>query len=123
MLPANPPPPPRTFLGTAAILGALTRPRSPVAAAPREAVMVIDTHVHCFAGPADARFPYHPAGPYRPPASATPQDLLRAMDAAGVTGAIIVHPEPYQDDHPYLEYCLAQAPSRFKGTALFFADR
>jgi predicted TIM-barrel fold metal-dependent hydrolase len=85
--------------------------------------MVIDTHVHCFAGPADDRFPYHPGGPYRPPAPATPQDLLRAMDAAGVAAAVIVHPEPYQDDHRYLEYCLAQAPSRLKGTALFFADR
>ncbi|HEY1378325.1 MAG TPA: amidohydrolase family protein [Gemmataceae bacterium] len=105
----------RAFLGTAALAA--------VAAAPREAVMVIDTHVHCFAGPADDRFPYHPAGPYRPPTAATPQELLRCMDAAGVTAAVIVHPEPYQDDHRYLEYCLQQAPTRLKGTALFFADR
>lgn len=105
----------RAFLGTAALAA--------VAAAPREAVMVIDTHVHCFAGPADDRFPYHPAGPYRPAQAALPQELLRCMDAAGVTAAVIVHPEPYQDDHRYLEYCLAQAPGRLKGTALFFADR
>jgi len=105
----------RAFLGTAALAA--------VAAAPREAAMTIDTHVHCFAGPADARFPYHPDGPYRPPMAATPQELLRCMDDAGVTAAVIVHPEPYHDDHRYLEYCLAQAPGRLKGTALLFADR
>jgi predicted TIM-barrel fold metal-dependent hydrolase len=105
----------RVFLGTAAL--------TVIGAAPREAVMVIDTHVHCFAGPADDRFPYHPAGPYRPGAAATPQDLLLAMDTAGVAAAVIVHPEPYQDDHRYLEYCLQQGAGRLKGTALFFADR
>jgi len=32
-----------------------------------------------------------------------------------------VHPEPYQDDHRYLEHCFAQEPSPgfFKGTCLF----
>jgi predicted TIM-barrel fold metal-dependent hydrolase len=34
---------------------------------------------------------------------------------------VIVHPEPYQDDHRYLEYCFAHEPRRgfFKGTCLF----
>jgi predicted TIM-barrel fold metal-dependent hydrolase len=34
---------------------------------------------------------------------------------------VIVHPEPYQDDHRYLEYCFTQEPSPgfFKGTCLF----
>jgi len=34
---------------------------------------------------------------------------------------VIVHPEPYQDDHRYLEYCFAHEPSPayFKGTCLF----
>src|SRR5262245_30968266 len=26
---------------------------------------VIDTHLHCFAGKDDKRFPYHPDGPYK----------------------------------------------------------
>src|SRR4051812_32283641 len=77
----------RAFLGTVALTAA--------AAAPREAVMVVDPHAPCFAGPADERFPSPPAGPYRPAFAATPQDLLRAMDAAGVNAAVIVHPEPY----------------------------
>jgi predicted TIM-barrel fold metal-dependent hydrolase len=35
--------------------------------------------------------------------------------------AVIVHPEPYQDDHRYLEYSLGREPSKgfFKGTCLF----
>src|SRR5262245_53745174 len=83
--------------------------------------VVIDTHLHCFAGPDDSRFPYHPRAPYRPPAAATPEHLLKCMDGAGVNHAIVVHPEPYQDDHRYLEYCLQVGKSRFKGTCLFFA--
>lgn len=56
-------------------------------------------------------------------------EQLRAMkieirvDAAGVDYAVIVHPEPYQDDHRYLEYCFEVGKSRFKGTCLFFADQ
>jgi predicted TIM-barrel fold metal-dependent hydrolase len=84
---------------------------------------VVDSHVHCFAGKDDARFPYHPRAPYRPDTPATPQYLLQCMDEAGVDYAIIVHPEPYQDDHRYLEYCFDVGKSRFKGTCLFFADQ
>jgi predicted TIM-barrel fold metal-dependent hydrolase len=83
---------------------------------------IIDTHLHCFAGENDPRFPYHKDAPYRPKDPATPEQLLAAMDAGGVTGAVVVHPEPYQDDHRYLEYCLSKSP-RLKGTALLFADR
>lgn len=89
--------------------------------APR--VPVVDTHLHCFAGPDDPRFPYHPRGPYRPDEPATPEHLLRCMDGAGVDFAVVVHPEPYQDDHRYLEHCLAVGKDRLKGTCLFFADQ
>lgn len=37
--------------------------------------------------------------------------------------AVVVHPEPYQDDHRYLEHCLQVGGDRVKGTCLFFADR
>jgi predicted TIM-barrel fold metal-dependent hydrolase len=84
--------------------------------------MIVDTHVHCFAAPDDARFPFHERAPYRPTAAATPEHLLTCMDGAGVDRAIIVHPEPYQDDHRYLEHCLAVGDGRLKGTCLFFAD-
>jgi len=35
----------------------------------------------------------------------------------------VVHPEPYQDDHRYLEYCLEVGKGRLKRTCLVFADR
>src|SRR4051794_30690479 len=86
------------------------------------ALPIVDTHIHCFAGKEDKQFPYHPKGPYQPAAPATPEHLLKCMDGAGVDFAIIVHPEPYQDDHTYLEHCLQVGKGRFKGTCLFFAD-
>src|SRR5262249_39580327 len=82
---------------------------------------VVDAHLHCFAGKDDRRFPYHPRAPYRPEPAATPQMLLKLMDGAGVDYAIVVHPEPYQDDHSYLEHCLGVGGKRLKGTALVFA--
>jgi len=84
---------------------------------------VVDTHLHCFAGANDARFPYHKDGPYAPTDAATPEMLLKCMDGAGVDFAVVVHPEPYQDDHRYLEHCLAVGKGRLKGTCLFFAER
>jgi len=84
---------------------------------------VIDTHLHCFAGKDDPRFPYHTEGPYQPAQSATPEHLLRCMAGAGVDHAVVVHPEPYRDDHRYLEHCLEVGKGKLKGTCLFFADR
>lgn len=84
---------------------------------------VVDTHLHCFAGKGDARFPYHARAPYRPEKSATPEHLLNCMEGAGVDYAVVVHPEPYQDDHRYLEHCLKVGGKRLKGTCLFFSDR
>ncbi|WP_154854959.1 amidohydrolase family protein [Cyclobacterium xiamenense] len=84
---------------------------------------LVDTHLHCFDGPDSQEFPYHPNGPYRPASAATPEHLLSCMDGAGVKYAIVVHPEPYQDDHRYLDHCLEVGGGRLKGTCLFFADR
>src|SRR6188474_3526629 len=82
----------------------------------------IDTHLHCFAGIADKRFPYHERGPYKPEKPATPEHLLACMKDGGVDYAIVVHPEPYQDDHRYLEHCLEVGKDKLKGTCLFFAQ-
>jgi predicted TIM-barrel fold metal-dependent hydrolase len=84
---------------------------------------VVDTHLHCFAGTKSERFPYHARAPYQPEKPATPQYLLKCMDGAGVDFAVVVHPEPYQDDHRYLEHCLNIGKQRLKGTCLFFCDR
>ncbi len=84
---------------------------------------VVDTHVHCFAGNKSKEFPYHIDGPYQPDAITSPQILLGQMNKAGVDFAVIVHPEPYQDDHRYLEYCLSIGKKQLKGTCLFFANK
>src|SRR3954453_23928574 len=83
----------------------------------------VDAHLHCFAGKDDSRFPYHERAPYKPEQAATPEHLLRSMQEAGVDYAIVVHPEPYQDDHRYLEHCLTIGKGKLKGTLLLFADR
>jgi predicted TIM-barrel fold metal-dependent hydrolase len=80
---------------------------------------LVDTHVHLFADD-QQRFPYHPNATYKPGAQAL-EPYLKFVREARIDHAIIVHPEPYQDDHRYLEYCFANEPSRgfFKGTCLF----
>jgi len=111
----------RHFLATT-IAAAATASLSPAAAQEKKALR-IDTHLHCFAGPDDKRFPYHERGPYKPEKPATPEHLLDCMKPGGVDFAIVVHPEPYQDDHRYLEHCLAVGKGKLKGTILVFADR
>lgn len=90
---------------------------------PGNAVPIVDAHVHCFAGYDNPRYPYHPDAPYKPEPASRPDQLLACMDGAGVDHAIIVHPEPYQDNHDYLEHCLEVGGGRLKGTCLFFAGR
>ena len=85
--------------------------------------LLVDTHLHCFAGRKDPRFPYHDRAPYRPTDAATPEHLLKCMKGANVDYAVVVHPEPYQDDHRYLQHCLEMGRGKLKGTILLFADR
>jgi predicted TIM-barrel fold metal-dependent hydrolase len=79
---------------------------------------LVDTHLHFFAKD-QKRFPYHPQGTYQPPPEDV-EDYARFAPAVGITQAVIVHPEPYQDDHRYLEYCFGKEPKPgfFKGTCL-----
>jgi len=97
----------RQFLAASAALAAPAEPA------------VVDSHIHLFAAD-QKRFPYHPNAPYRPPAQPL-EEYGRFARAAGIAHAVIIHPEPYQDDHRYLEHCFANQPSRgfFKGTCLF----
>src|SRR5580700_4939361 len=77
----------------------------------------IETHVHLFD---PKRVAYAAEAPYQP-AAYTLEDHVKLVEAAGLAHSIIVHPEPYQDDHRYLEYCFAHEPrpGYFKGTCLF----
>ena len=92
---------------------------SVLAAAP-SARPKIDAHVHLFAND-QARFPYHPSGTYRPAAAPLEDYNAFVRKAQTIAHTVIVHPEPYQDDHRYLEYCFANEPwpGFFKGTCLF----
>ena len=85
----------------------------------RAASPLVDTHVHLFADERKA-FPYHANASYRPPAQPL-ASYLEFVRQAKIDHAVIVHPEPYQDDHRYLQYCIAHEPSPgfFKGTCLF----
>jgi predicted TIM-barrel fold metal-dependent hydrolase len=81
------------------------------------AAPVIETHVHLFD---PERVPYAPNAPYKPPAYPL-EAHLKLAESANLAHAIIVHPEPYQDDHRYLEYAFAHEPRAgyFKGVCLF----
>jgi predicted TIM-barrel fold metal-dependent hydrolase len=78
----------------------------------------IDTHIHLFD---PKRFPYHPNAVYQPPAETL--DNYAAFASQAYSHVVVVHPEPYQDDHRYLEYCFQNEPRKgfFKGTCLFDA--
>src|ERR1700733_2233661 len=91
---------------------------APDSVAVRPAGVLIESHVHLFADD-PVRFPYN-SGSYKPQREPV-EDYVRFVGEARINHAVIVHPEPYQDDHRYLEYCLAQEPSPgfFKATCLF----
>src|SRR5262245_50720140 len=95
----------RVFLQTTAGVCAASAVAISSSSASQVHVPRVDAHLHCFAGKNDSRFPYHPRGPYQPEPAATPEHLLDCMSKAGVDYSIVVHPEPYQDDHRYLEHC------------------
>ncbi len=96
------------------ILGAVASAGAIIAAA---APATIESHVHLFD---PERVPYAPGAPYKP-AAYTLEDHAKLVESAGLAHSIIVHPEPYQDDHRYLEYCLAHEPKPgyFRATCLF----
>lgn len=85
--------------------------------------MTIEWNAHIFSADT-ARYPFHPNACYRPDASSLRDDPLeeyiKRMDAEGIDRAVLVHPEPYGDDHRLVPDCLAKAPERFRMTSLFF---
>ena len=101
----------RALLAAAAITGP--------AAMMGAASPLVDTHIHLFD---PAVFAYHPQATYQPPAVPL-EPYLKEAAAYGLTHAIVVHPEPYQDDHRYLEHCFTHEPQKgfFHGTCLFDA--
>ena len=85
--------------------------------------MIIEWNAHMFSADT-TRYPFHPQAVYTPAAdqfSADPLgDYIARLDQYGIDRAVLVHPEPYGDDHRLVLDCLQREPSRFKATALFY---
>ena len=81
---------------------------------------MIDTHVHLFSEPGDPRFPTHANAPYQPKVGFGPNQLKALMPGSGIEGVVLVHPEPYQDDHRWLMHCLDELEGISRGICHFF---
>lgn len=85
--------------------------------------MIVEWNVHIFSADT-ARYPFHPRAVYTPdPANLAADplaDYLAHMAAEGIDRAILVHPEPYGDDHRLVLDCLQREPDCFLGTSLFY---
>jgi predicted TIM-barrel fold metal-dependent hydrolase len=100
-------------------LAALGAALAPGLRAARPAGYLVENALHMFAEDLN-RFPAHPNAPYQPRPNSL-KDYIAFVREAKLDHTVLVHPEPYQDDHRYLEYCFTQEPSPgyFKGTCLF----
>ena len=85
--------------------------------------MTIEWNTHIFS-PDLERYPLHPRAAYRPDVTSQPADALAAymdlMRQHAIDRAVLVHPEPYGDDHRLILECLEREPKLFRGTCLFY---
>ena len=85
--------------------------------------MIIEWNAHMFSSNTE-RYPFHPSAAYKPNPSRWETDPLEAytqrLQEEHIDRAILVHPEPYGDDHRLVLDCLKREPNRFKGTSLFY---
>ncbi len=85
--------------------------------------MIIEWNVHMFSSDTE-RYPFHERAAYTPAVKQlTPDPLaeyLERMVHEKIDRAVLVHPEPYGDDHRLALDCVAARPDLFKTTALFY---
>jgi len=85
--------------------------------------MIIEWNAHMFSRDT-TRYPFHPQAAYTPPADSLAADPLadyrQHMVQTGIDRAVLVHPEPYGDDHRLVLDCLQREPDRLRATALFY---
>lgn len=85
--------------------------------------MIIEWNAHMFSADTD-RYPFHKNAVYTPNPSNWEQDplatYLQRLKDENIDRAILVHPEPYGDDHRLVLDCLQREPDRLKGTSLFY---
>ena len=85
--------------------------------------MIIEWNTHIFS-PNLQDYPFHEKAAYRPDVSRMPIDplgvYLQHMKQEGIDRAVLVHPEPYGDDHKLILECLKRERERLRGTCLFY---
>lgn len=85
--------------------------------------MLIEWNAHMFSRDT-TRYPFHPRAAYLPDPSDWADDpladYLAYMTATGIDKAVLVHPEPYGDDHRLVLDCLRREPTRLLATSLFY---
>jgi len=85
--------------------------------------MIVDWNQHIFSSDTEA-YPLHERAVYRPDMRRHPADpldvYLEHMREQGIDRAVIVHPEPYGDDHRMVLDCLEREPDILRGTSLFY---
>jgi predicted TIM-barrel fold metal-dependent hydrolase len=87
--------------------------------------VIVEWNVHMFSADV-GRYPFHPQAAYTPnPARLEVDPLppyLQRMEQEGIDYAVLVHPEPYGDDHRLVLDCLKRDPRRLRGTCLFYPN-
>jgi len=85
--------------------------------------MIIEWNTHIFSADVE-RYPFHERAVYTPsPDSLLPDpldDYKQRMEQEGIERAVLVHPEPYGDDHRLVLDCIEQEPDLFRITSLFY---
>ncbi len=85
--------------------------------------MIIEWNVHMFSSDT-RRFQFHPMANYVPGADRLSKDPLKDyiahMDTMGIDRSVLVHPEPYGDDHSLVKECVSRDRNRFRMTSLFY---
>lgn len=85
--------------------------------------MIVEWNAHIFS-PDTETYPLHEKAAYLPDMSKHPADplgaYLKRMEKEGINRAVIVHPEPYGDDHRLILKCLEREPEILRGTSLFY---
>jgi predicted TIM-barrel fold metal-dependent hydrolase len=74
--------------------------------------VVVDTHVHLISEDRDA-FPLAPAGSVVAPPAGSADVLIRSMDEAGVSMALLVQTPWYGEDNRYFVESMRRFPGRF----------
>jgi predicted TIM-barrel fold metal-dependent hydrolase len=71
-------------------------------------------------------YPFHTQAAYLPDAADLADDPLKSylkrMRQLGIDRAVLVHPEPYGDDHRLILNCLARVSDRLRGVCHFFPN-